>query len=124
MRFNPDKKEVYRIDILKRAKYLLKRHKVEGICSAITCACRDYNIHIPYFINTIFKLLNYNIAKNNFNATGIDKQFYWWKPGRFHIFSDRRKYVNWLIEQYKNDKKDLRKISFNDKKFIKEYLNS
>lgn len=110
MRFNPDKKEVYRIDILKRAKYLLKRHEVEGICRAIVCALRDYDIRITFHIRTIFKLLNYNIAKNNFNATALDEEGYWWKPGRFHIFSDRRKYVNWLIEQYKNDKKDLRKL--------------
>lgn len=110
MKFNFNKKEVYRIDILKRAKYLLKRHEVEGICTAIVYAIRDYDIRIQFHIRKIFKLLNYNIAKNNFNSTTLDENLYWWKPYRFHIFSDRRKYLNWLIKQYKNDKEDLRQL--------------
>lgn len=99
---------VRRVEILKRAK----RYKESGLCYAILKAAGDYkvNVHIPLTIS--FPLFTYNNAFP-FGAKipcgyCMAMNQYWWPRGIWD--SGREDFLNWLIEQYKNDKTNLRKL--------------
>jgi len=91
-----------RVEILKEAHELLKSHECKGVCTAIRQAL-DTHQYIKYGVDKYIPLFNFNNAKR-FNA---HKKQYWWKPGKYSIFSGRRRFMRWLIRQYKNDFEEL-----------------
>lgn len=99
---------VYRIDVLKKAKKYLKTDKYNGICPAIYSSLAHYNIRVDHIVEYYIPKFNINNAKK-FGASAKYEPW-WWKPYRFNIFSGRRRYLNWLIRQYKNDKTNLREL--------------
>ena len=110
-----DNKPIYRIQVLEWAKkdFMLNKYPT-GLCKSIADALEYFNlcernsllIHkIPFF----FPLFNFQNAKKLNNADG-DEYGYWWKTlGK----ESRIKFIEWLIEQYKDDKEDLNE--FEDK---------
>ena len=98
---------IYRKDIL---KYASKHYVIDyGMCNTIACALDAYRINTT--VQHIFsEYFNPMIAINQFGAreTALEYDYYWWsndKLGWYH----RKSYFKWLIEQYKDNKEDLRK---------------
>ena len=93
---------VTRKEVLERAKKLKKA----GLCFAIDEALRDYgiNLHHP-FSTTYFPKFRKEMAFK-FGANKLDS---WWWPPRIWD-TGRMDFINWLIDQYKDDKTDLRKL--------------
>ena len=91
------KPTVTRVDVLKKAK----EHQEFGLCYAIQEALDDYDIIIrPEYIFSLF-------TRENALKFGADKDCpYWWDPGVWN--TGRMDFLNWLIEQYKNNKTDLK----------------
>lgn len=88
---------VYRKDILEYAKDIDKKG-FRGLCGLIEF------VLIRFDIVAEFPLFNED------NALLFDadiKHLYWWKRGDWS--GGRMEFLNWLIEQYEDDKEDLRK---------------
>ena len=91
---------VYRKDIL---EYALKHNHNLGVCLALYRSLLHYG-----FIISIYKYLplaTFNNVKN-FKAEPRHDG-YWWPLGDW---SNRIKYLEWLLEQYKNDKTNLKEL--------------
>ena len=96
-------KSVYRVDILKYAKY--DSPHTFGLCFAIKNAYVKVmnDMWYPKLIK-LFPLFGTNVE-----AFGGDKVYcYWWPIGEWH--TGREAYLDWLIEQYKDDKTDLKTL--------------
>lgn len=92
---------LYRVDILRCVKYI-ERHS--GLCSSLYFALTHCNVSI----NTAtypFPLMDRKNAVP-FNAQSFTA--YWWPIGDWT--GGRMDFLNWLIDQYKDDKTDLRKL--------------
>ena len=91
---------VTKVEVLKRAK----KYRFNGLCHAISKAHSDYKVDwISHSI--IFPRFNrYEAIRFGAHRSNA----YWWEPGDWK--SGRMAFLNWLIEQYKDDKEDLRKI--------------
>ena len=84
--------------ILKRAKvYINRKEHYEGLCHAISYACEDYNIYYELIVDIIPEFTREN-AKLHANAP-TTKSAYWWKVSDI---DNRIKFLDWLIEIYKN----------------------
>lgn len=93
-----------RIDILKEAHELLKMGYAPGICSAIQRVYSNNGNLIEIFdIPRKFPLFTLENAKE-FKA--VD-DIYWWPSYRYGLFSGRRRFMRWLMKQYKNDKEEI-----------------
>lgn len=103
-----DYKPVYRVDILKYAK----RHKKSyyGLCAAITDSCKVLiAFKISYLdIKKLFPLFGTNIRPFNGDFHSNREREYWWPAKEWH--TGREAYLDWLIEQYKDDKTDLKTL--------------
>lgn len=102
-------KRVYRKDIL---EYALKHHNYpscendSGLCISIHKALRYYGIDIsPMAIEIIIPLFTVNNAISLFNAK---PNYYWWPRGKWD--TGRLDFLKWLLEQYKNDKTNLKEL--------------
>lgn len=93
-------KYVYRKDVL---EYALKHNHNKGVCRALWDSLSHYNL--GSYINGYLPLANFNNAKK-FNAR-LRYDGYWWSLGDW---KNRTKYLKWLIEQYKNDKTNLKEL--------------
>ena len=93
---------VTRKEVLERAKKIKKY----GICYSITQALVGYDILFDCrFLNIWFpKFVRDNALQ--FGANTYSK--WWWEPDVWD--TGRMDFLDWLIEQYKDDKTDLRKI--------------
>lgn len=91
---------VYRKDIL---EYALKHNHNKGVCRAIWDSLYHYGLN--RFINRYLPLANAHNAKK-FNAE-FRYDGYWWPLGDW---TDRIKYLKWLLEQYKDDKTNLKEL--------------
>jgi hypothetical protein len=100
-------KKITRLDVLKKAKGLY----VNGICRDYSGLCKVLRYSIAFFghyIPTIvmhryLPLFTFENAKK-FGANG-DKRWYWWKP--YEWDTGRLDFLNWLIEQYRDDDTNL-----------------
>lgn len=94
---------IYRKDIL---KYASKHYCIDdGMCAALRHALGTYEIYVSS--REIFsKYFNLTTAITKFFATGYGG--YWWSNDKYGWYY-RKLYFKWLIEQYKDDKEDLRK---------------
>lgn len=90
---------VYRKDIL---KYALKHHKA-GVCATLWNSLWHYNI--PANMHVYLPLANLDNAKN-FKAESR-QDGYWWP---LNDWTNRIKYLKWLLEQYKDDKTNLKEL--------------
>lgn len=105
---------VYRKDIL---EYALKHHRYNngenhgGLCVSINKALEHYGIYTKPMLNeNIIPLFTNNNASSLFNATSYcdSYQIYWWPKGRWN--TGRLDFLKWLIEQYKDDKTNLKEL--------------
>ena len=93
---------VTRKEVLKRAKKL----KIAGLCFSIDEALRDYGIWVPYQLLTVyFHQFRREVALN----FGANKFYSWWWESNVWD-TGRMDFLNWLIDQYKDDKTNLRKL--------------
>lgn len=91
---------VYRKDIL---EYALKhKHNTKGVCFALWDSLSHYGI--VNNINLYLPLANLNNAKR-FGAK-LRNDGYWWPKGEWN--TGRFDFLKWLLEQYKNDKTNLK----------------
>lgn len=106
---------IYRKDIL---EYVLKHHKYifggnhSGLCISILNALNHYNITTSFKkLEVIFPLFDYSYANTLFGAIshhGDPFMTYWWPKGEWN--SGRLDFLKWLIEQYKDDKTNLKEL--------------
>jgi len=92
---------VTRKEVLKRAKKL----KREGLCFSIDRVLIDYGIYINVDYHSLFPKFRREEALN-FGAE--KKGAWWWEQDVWD--TGRMDFLNWLIEEYKDDKTNLRKI--------------
>lgn len=97
---------IYRVDILRYVKYI---EQSLGLCHSIHFALFCCNIHVPTevepTVSRFFPLMDRKNAKP-FNAHS--RAPHWWPAGDWT--GGRMDFLNWLIDQYKDDKTDLRKL--------------
>ena len=90
--------------MLKRAKKL----KRAGLCSSIEEALRDYGVYSgvvhPCLVECFPKFRREDAI--NFGAHKLDS--WWWDYNGWD--TGRMDFLNWLIEEYKDDKTNLRKL--------------
>lgn len=92
---------VTRKEVLKRAKKI----KRSGICYSVISALRDYGVPCNHWLDEYFP----KFTKENALQFGADKDDnWWWTPNVWD--TGRMDFLNWLIEEYKDDKTDLRKL--------------
>ena len=95
---------VYRKDILKCAK----EYRRTGLCSALDFACShlsttpDYN---RFQLNNIYEIFPLFTRENALKFNADEKSVYWWDPGVWD--TGREQFLDWLIEQYKDDNEDI-----------------
>lgn len=94
---------VTRVDVLRKAKSCKK----EGLCLAIRHALVYYDLPSLTLadLSEIFPLFTRENAKR---FDGDPFHLYWWPIYEWN--TGRMDFLNWLIEQYKNDNTDLRKL--------------
>ena len=98
--FSKTLKCVYRRDIL---EYALKHNHEEGVCNALWKSIFYYDLNLT--IGKYLPLENLNNAKR-FGAELRDNGC-WWPLGDW---TNRIKYLKWLLEQYKDDKTNLKEL--------------
>lgn len=94
---------VTRVEVLEHAKELQVTCKYPGLCHLLNSALIDYEIWWAS-PSTTFPKFKEEYAKH----FGASYHGYWWERGRWD--TGRLEYLNWLIEQYKDDKTNIRKL--------------
>ena len=100
---------IYRVDVLVYVlnKNIKSKHPDDGLCWALHSAldCIKDNMHIkkvfPLFSPKTAKQFEANIPINSYEN-------YWWPPEDWK--GPRKDYLLWLIDQYKDDKENIRKF--------------
>lgn len=90
---------IYRVDILRYVKYI---ERFSGLCHSLFVALTRCNVSI-ITATPPFPLMDRENAKP-FNARSLAT--YWWPAGDWT--GGRMNFLNWLIDQYKDDKTDLK----------------
>lgn len=99
---------IYRVDILRYVKYIEQR---SGLCHSISSALSHCNVYkttetdVGAVVSRFFSLMFRKNAEH-FNASY--NAGFWWPVGDWT--GGRMDFLNWLIDQYKDDKTDLRKL--------------
>ena len=93
---------VTRVEVLEHAKELQSTCQYPGLCLLLNNALDHYNIW-P-FPSTIFPKFKVEYAKH----FGASYRGYWWERDRWD--TGRLDFLNWLIQQYKNDRTNIRKL--------------
>lgn len=92
---------VYRKDIL---EYALKHNHNKGVCHALLSSLERYGLRPN--IQRYLSLVNFSNAmkfKAEYRGDG-----YWWPHGEWN--TGRLDFLKWLLEKYKNDKTNLKKL--------------
>ena len=96
-------KPIYRVDVLKLVKKNYRDYS--GLCYSIRISLYElsnYNI-VPYVnLRYYFPLFR----RDNAKMFGADGYVFWWTANDWT--TGRMDFLDWLIEQYKDDKTDLR----------------
>ena len=96
---------IYRVDILEYVKY---NHELfEGLCIAIDISLL-INLETNFNIQEIPQLFPKFNVNNAIPFGASEKSSWWWRPDDW--VGGRMAYLDWLIEEYKDDKEDLRKL--------------
>lgn len=93
---------VTRVEVLEHAKELQGTHQYPGLCALLNDALEYYDIWSP--ASTIFPKFKEDYAKH----FGASYRGYWWE--RFNWGTGRLDFLNWLINEYKDDKTNIRKL--------------
>ena len=93
---------VTRVEVLEYAKELQSTHQYPGLCALLKDALEYYEIWSFNFI--IFPKFKEEYAKH----FGASYHGYWWERDRWD--TGRLDFLNWLIQQYKNDRTNIRKL--------------
>jgi len=98
---------IYRVDVLMAVRENHSRYKC--LCNAIACTLRPLTGLYPSieFIQYYFPLFG-GRKVFDFGAYNNHESCYWWPVGDWS--TGRLDYLDWLIEYYKNNKKDIRKL--------------
>ena len=92
---------VTRKEVLERAKKI----KNSGLCYSVINALYNYGLHSPHPLKNYFP----KFMRENALQFGADKRGdWWWEPEIWN--TGRMNFLDWLIEEYKDDKTDLRKL--------------
>lgn len=97
-------KPIYIVDVLMYIKYVNRYYNC-GICCAFYEACRSLvgKPHNPH------DLMNKYKSRTAVVCFGAERNGgYWWHPSDWQ--GGRMDFLNWLIEEYKDDKTDLRTL--------------
>lgn len=96
---------IYRVDILRDVKF---NHELcDGLCTAINASC-FINLRERMKIPESSKLFPKFNINNAIPFGASEKSMWWWRPHDWD--GGRMAYLDWLIEEYKDDKEDLRKL--------------
>jgi len=97
---------VTRKEVLQRAK----KHQDFGLCYAIDTAFVEYHLVSDYlYLNLEMEFPKFTPTNaQKFGGLGTQVKSYWWKPKVWN--TGRMDFLNWLIEEYKDDKTNLRKL--------------
>lgn len=110
--------KVKRTQVLERARDILNSGERFGLCYCIQCALYEYTkvnkikVIISYTdLKCIFPLFTCKTAHNNgfkpiHTLEGYSDSGFWWKQ----YDPNRAAFLDWLIEQYKDDKTDVMKL--------------
>lgn len=93
---------VTRVEVLEYAKELQATCKYPGLCHLLNDALAYYEIE-PSLAN-IFPKFKEEYAKH----FGASYHGYWWERGRWD--TGRLDFLNWLINEYKDDRTNIRKL--------------
>lgn len=95
---------VTRVEVLKHAKELQGTHQYSGLCWLLNKALEDYGLWWADPLTTFpeFKFEN----ARHFGA--YTEYGYWWEEGRWD--TGRLDFLNWLIQEYKDDRMNIRKL--------------
>ena len=97
---------VTRYELLQYAKELQAAHAYRGLCHLLDDALMGYDIH-PLHLDELLPKYNIEYARC-FGAHYHLYHGYWWERGRWDI--GRLDFLNWLINEYKDDKTNIRKL--------------
>ena len=100
---------IYRVDVLAYAlnKNIKSKHPASGLCSALSSALNCVKDNMS--VQEVFPLFSTKTAEQFGAYVPIDSySFYWWPADNWE--GSRKDYLLWLIDQYKNDKEDIRKL--------------
>jgi hypothetical protein len=100
---------VTRVDVLKRAR---DYKWTSGLCIAIKCALWDFNIPTEPK-NVVSKLYFPEFNRKSALVFGADPySVFWWEVHNWS--TGRERYLNYLINCYKDDKINLRKLAYDE----------
>ena len=94
-----------KIQILREARELLKTGNYAGICGAIEVVLKKNKI--PYNVGTVFPLLLETAVERYRKTRDYMYGHYWWELYEFGLFSGRRRFMRWLMWEYRDDKEDF-----------------
>jgi hypothetical protein len=99
---------IRRYDVLLLAKQKMESGEFSGLCNAISASLSEYDLWCPTNrLDDYFLLYNRDQALK-FGASKSGN--FWWKAYKFGKLSGRRRYLNWLIREYKDDQEILKTI--------------
>ena len=92
------------IQILEKAKaYINRKDDYEGLCHAIRYAFEDYYINCECIVGIVGIIPEFTRENAILHANAFEVNYYcsayWWKASDI---DNRIKFLNWLIEIYKN----------------------
>lgn len=90
---------LYRVDVL---KYALE-HKKDGLCSTLGCALIHFDT-VTSNPKILFPLFTHENAVKVANA---QNWVYWWPKDIWD--TGREEFLKWMIEQYKDDKTNIKR---------------
>ena len=98
---------MYRVDVLRAVRE--NRSRYMCLCNAIACALRPLVDFYPSYVSIKYYFPVFGGKEVfNFGAHANREDTYWWLVGVWS--TGRLDYLDWLIEQYKDDKTDIRKL--------------
>lgn len=101
---------VTRVEILTYAKRLAEKHpdRYLGLCLLIQDSLRFYGITTQCYTTEERYYFPLYTRQNAFCFGATKDTAYWWHPCQWN--TGRMDFLDWLIEQYKDDKTNLRKL--------------
>lgn len=97
---------VRRVDVLKR----VRNHHDLGLCYSISDALVHFKLPPYSGICDTTKYYFPLFTRENASAFDANAELYWWPFNEWIPGKGRMAFLEWLIEQYKDDKTDLRTL--------------
>ena len=95
---------VYRKDVLERTKIF--HNNYYGLCEGLRENLSYFNIPYIHYVNICVYIPKFKTNVEFFNGNSLSD--YWWRSKDWT--TGRLDYLNWLIDVYKDDKTNLRKL--------------